>query len=68
MAKQADAAVSGKTIKIKLVRSPIGYEVNQKQTVQALGLRRMNQVVEQPDNPAIRGMVNTVRHLVEVSE
>jgi large subunit ribosomal protein L30 len=68
LAKQADAVTSGKTIKIKLVRSPIGYEVNQKKTVQALGLRRMNQVVEQPDNPAIRGMVNTVRHLVEVSE
>ena len=68
MAKQADAAISGKTIKIKLVRSPIGYEVNQKKTVQALGLRRMNQVVVQPDNDAIRGMVNTVKHLVEVSE
>jgi large subunit ribosomal protein L30 len=50
------------------VRSPIGYEVNQKKTVQALGLRRMNQVVEQPDNDAIRGMVNTVQHLVEVTE
>jgi large subunit ribosomal protein L30 len=59
---------TGKTIKIKLVRSPIGYNESQKKTVKALGLTRMNQVVERPDNPAIRGMVNAVQHLVEVTE
>ena len=64
MAKQAAA----KTVKIKLVRSPIGYNVDQKKTVKALGLNRMNQVVEKPDNAAIRGMINSVSHLVEVSE
>ncbi len=64
MAKQAAA----KTVKIKLVRSPIGYNVDQKKTVKALGLNRMNQVVEKPDNEAIRGMINSVSHLVEVSE
>ena len=63
----ANAAV-GKTIKIKLVRSPIGYNEDQKRTVKALGLTRMHQVVERPDNPAIRGMVNAVQHLVEVTE
>lgn len=57
-----------KVLKIKLVRSPIGYTENQKRTAKALGLRRMNQVVEKPDNEAVRGMINTISHLVEVSE
>jgi large subunit ribosomal protein L30 len=57
-----------KTIRIKLVRSPIGYEKSQKQTVKALGLTKMGQVVERPDNPAIRGMVNTVKHMVKIVE
>jgi large subunit ribosomal protein L30 len=57
-----------KMLKIKLVRSPIGYTENQKLTVKALGLHRMNHVVERPDNPAIRGMIKTVGHLLEVSE
>ena len=60
--------VSAKTIRIKLVKSTIGYTENQKQTALALGLRRLHQVVEKPDTPAIRGMVNTIRHIVEVSE
>jgi large subunit ribosomal protein L30 len=55
-------------IKIKLVRSPIGNRQRQKETVRSLGLRRMNQVVEQPDNPQIRGMIYSVRHLVQVVE
>ncbi|MCC6166783.1 MAG: 50S ribosomal protein L30 [Caldilineaceae bacterium] len=58
----------GKTIRIKLVRSPIGFEKSQKATVKALGLNKLNQVVEQPDTPATRGMVNKVSHLVEVIE
>jgi large subunit ribosomal protein L30 len=57
-----------KTITVKLVRSPIGYEKSQKATVRALGLTKMNQVVEQADTPVIRGMVNKVSHLVEVGE
>jgi large subunit ribosomal protein L30 len=67
MAEQVTAQ-AGKTIKIKLVKSPIGYNETQKKTVKALGLTRMNQVIERPDNPAVRGMVNAVRHLVEVTE
>ncbi|MFO7631244.1 MAG: 50S ribosomal protein L30 [Caldilinea sp.] len=55
-------------IRIKLVRSPIGYTENQKRTVKALGLRKLNQVVEKPDNDAVRGMINTVSHMLEVSE
>ena len=65
---QAPSLTSGKTLKIKLVRSPIGYNEDQKRTVKALGLTRMHQVVERPDNPAVRGMVNAVQHLVEVTE
>jgi len=58
----------GKTIKVTLVRSPIGYPVPQKATVRALGLHRMNQTVEHPDNPAVRGMIAAVIHLVRIEE
>jgi large subunit ribosomal protein L30 len=57
-----------KTIQVKLVRSPIGYEKSQKETVRSLGLRKMHQVVEHEDNSVIRGMINKVSHLVEVIE
>lgn len=57
-----------KMLRIKLVRSMIGYSVRQKQTVKALGLRKLNQVVERPDNPAVRGMVNKISHLLQVEE
>ena len=53
-------------LKIKWVKSAIGYKKNQKATIAALGLKKLGQVVEQPDTPQIRGMVFTVRHLVEV--
>lgn len=55
-------------LRVTLVRSPIGYAGNQKRTVQALGLRKIRQSVELPDNPAVRGMVERVTHLVEVEE
>jgi large subunit ribosomal protein L30 len=54
-----------KKLRIKLIRSPIGYAKRQKRTIRALGLRRINQVVEKPDNGATRGMVEKVAHLVE---
>ena len=57
-----------KMLRIKLVRSAIGYSLRQKRTVHALGLRKLNQVVERPDNPAVRGMVNKIPHLVQVEE
>ncbi|NJN81347.1 MAG: 50S ribosomal protein L30 [Caldilineaceae bacterium] len=53
-------------IKITLVKSPIGYTKRQKATVEALGLRKMHQTVEQEDTAVIRGMVNRVSHLVAV--
>jgi large subunit ribosomal protein L30 len=55
-------------LKITLVRSPLGRKQNQIRTVEALGLRKIRQSVEKDDNPAIRGMINTVSHLVEVEE
>lgn len=57
-----------KMLQITLVRSPIGYNQRQKRTVRALGLRRMQQAVVRPDNPAIRGMVASIPHLVRVDE
>ncbi|HSM72195.1 MAG TPA: 50S ribosomal protein L30 [Anaerolineales bacterium] len=57
-----------KTIRVTLVRSPIGYPKDQKATVKALGLRRMHQTVEQTDNPAVRGMIQKIIHLVRIEE
>ena len=52
------------TIKIKLVKSPICTPEKHKQIVRALGLRKMQQVVEKPDTPGFRGMVKKVPHLL----
>ncbi len=57
-----------KKLKITLVKSPIGYPYDQKDTVKRLGLRRMHQSVIKEDIPQIRGMVRKVRHLVSVEE
>jgi large subunit ribosomal protein L30 len=59
---------SDKTVRVTLVRSPIGYTKDQKQTVLALGLRRMHQTVEHKDHPALRGMIRKVIHLVKIEE
>ena len=63
-----DEQKNAKVLHIKLVKSPIGYNKTQKKTVKALGLRRLHQVVEKPDNPAVRGMINAVQHMLEVTE
>ena len=60
--------VQEKILRITLVKSPIGYTKRQKDTVRALGLRRMNQTVEQLDTPVVRGMVAKISHLVQVEE
>jgi large subunit ribosomal protein L30 len=54
------------TIKIKQVRSRIHAPRNQKATLDTLGLRKMNHVVELEDTPTVRGLINTVHHLVKV--
>ena len=56
------------TLTITYVRSVIGQKPDQKRTVQALGLRRLNQTVQHEDSPQLRGMVHKVRHLVRVEE
>jgi len=56
------------TLKIKWVVSFIACPKDMRQTIRGLGFRRMNQTVERPDNPAIRGMILKVRHLVVVEE
>jgi large subunit ribosomal protein L30 len=53
---------------ITLKKSPIGYSYKQKRTLRALGLRRINQTVEQENTPVIRGMVAKVSHLVTVEQ
>lgn len=57
-----------KQLQITLKRSLIGRPERQRITVRTLGLRKLNSTVTQPDNEAIRGMVNQVKHLVEVKE
>jgi large subunit ribosomal protein L30 len=57
-----------KRLKITQIRSGIGRPAKHRSTLQALGLRRHQQTVVQPDNDGIRGMVFQVRHLVEVQE
>ena len=56
------------TLRITQERSAIGTKPRQRGTLRALGLRRINDVVEHPDRPEIRGMVDTVPHLVKVEE
>ena len=56
------------TIKIKQTKSRIGAPVDQKRTLQALGLHKISQVVERDDTPALRGMIRKVHHLVTVVE
>jgi large subunit ribosomal protein L30 len=57
---------AGKTVRVTLVRSSIGYTRDQKATVRALGLRRLHQTVEHKDTPALRGMLNKIVHLIKV--
>ena len=55
-------------LRITWVKSGISYAQEQRRTLRALGLRRLNQRVEQEDSPSIRGMVAKVKHLVKVEE
>jgi large subunit ribosomal protein L30 len=67
-AKSKTKTADEKTLRITLVKSPIGYSERQKRTVRALGLRKINQTVEQKDSDTVRGMVNRVSHLLSVEE
>ncbi len=57
-----------KTVRVTLVRSPIGYNKKQRETLRGLGLRRMQQTVDVIDQPCNRGMINKVIHLLKVEE
>jgi large subunit ribosomal protein L30 len=57
-----------KTIKVKQVRSGIGYPREMRETLKALGLGKMHRVSERPDSPEVRGMIKKIPHLVEVVE
>lgn len=64
----AKKKTTGKNLIITWKRSAIGRKEDQKATIAALGLRRLNQSVVQPDNQVIRGMIKKVEHLLEVTE
>jgi len=55
-------------LRISWRKSAIGYKVDQKRTIQALGLRKLGHTVEHEDTPAVRGMIRKVQHLVQVAE
>jgi large subunit ribosomal protein L30 len=67
MAKTS-AQAGGKRLRITLIRSPIGFNRTQAETVTGMGLRRLRHTVELADTPATRGMIRKVRHLVAVQE
>ncbi len=56
------------TLRVKYVRSAIGFPKDQKATIRALGFTKLQQTVEHEDQPAIRGMIRKVNHLVKVEE
>ena len=62
------ATASAKKIRVTLVKSPIGYKYDQRKTVEALGLNKLNSSHELVDNAAVRGMIFKVKHLVRVEE
>jgi large subunit ribosomal protein L30 len=64
----AKKKVESKKLQVTLVKSPIGNPEPQKRTVKALGLRRLHQTVIHNDTPALRGMLDKVRHLIVVVE
>jgi large subunit ribosomal protein L30 len=65
---QGSKPALGKTLKVTLLRSPIGFNKTQGDTVLSMGLRRIRHTVELPDTAETRGMILKVRHLVEVRD
>ena len=61
-------AKKSKMIRVTLVKSAIGFSKDQKRTVTALGLNKLNSSNELPDNSAVRGMIFKIKHLVRVEE
>ena len=68
MANQRTDSKKGGTVKVTLLKSPIGFKGNQEAVVRGLGLRRIRHSVELKDTPETRGMIHKVRHLVKVDD
>ena len=64
----AENKETGKKLKITLIKSTIGQVPKNRATVAAMGLRKLNQTVELPDNASTRGQIQKVRHMVKVEE
>ena len=62
----SDSTQEKKTLKVKLVKSPIGCKQSHRATVRGLGLRKLNSVSELKDSPEVRGMINKISYLVKV--
>lgn len=68
MASKNTEQENGGKIKIQYYRSSIGYSKKQKTIVKSLGITKLNQTIERPDNPAMRGAVAKVPHLLRIVE
>ena len=68
VAKKKKAEAAPAKIKIQYYRSTIAFPQRQKEIVRSLGLRKLNQVVERPDTPSMRGAVEKVPHLLRIIE
>ena len=66
MAKKTAKKEAARKLKVTLMRSPIGFNKTQGETVTGMGLRKIRHTVELPDTPETRGMIHKVRHLVTV--
>ena len=62
------AKIKKQMLKITQVKSRIGYKKKAKATLDAMGIKKMNQTVELPDNPAIRGMIKKIEYLIRVED
>ncbi len=60
--------VQGKSLRVTLIKSPIGFPKDQKATARALGLRRLHATMEHKDTAALRGMLNKIVHLIKIEE
>ena len=68
MAKKKTESAAAAKIKIQYYRSTIAFPTKQKEIVRSLGLRKLNQIVERPDTPSMRGAVAKVPHLIRIIE
>jgi len=68
MANKEENQENGGTIKIQYYKSMIGYSKKQKAIVKSLGITKLNQTIQRPDNPSMRGMVEKIPHILRIVE